>query len=187
MFLFSSVTVTEYDSNPVLIVGSIRMTMSALDDWTVQTLAITDGIGNYNENQVFGVNPGQYSAASGKFFADNGGTAPHDTAGGYVYTVNRTGRVKCALAFPSVTTAGVGAVTLRLSLPFVSVNGGAGINGYIIVGGGYASINGDLTAGSQLATYLVYVAAATAGLMQNATLSIGSSMSLSLEYNGFLS
>jgi hypothetical protein len=35
---------TTYDTNPCTCIGSFRMSMSASDDWTVQTLDLTDGI-----------------------------------------------------------------------------------------------------------------------------------------------
>lgn len=75
MFLFSSVTVAEYDENPVMCIGSFRMTMSASDDWTVQALDSQDGVGRFNQNRIFTGMAGQFGANSGTYSRPNGGTA----------------------------------------------------------------------------------------------------------------
>lgn len=42
---FDNIDETLYDTNPCICIGSFRMQMSSSDDWTVQTLDSTDGIG----------------------------------------------------------------------------------------------------------------------------------------------
>lgn len=75
-----AVTASEYDQNPCVAVGSFRMQMSAADDWTVQALTTSDGIGNFQDNREFIVPLGQKGAAAGSWSLDNGGTAPIFTA-----------------------------------------------------------------------------------------------------------
>jgi hypothetical protein len=77
LFSFDDITTTDYDDNPVVMVGSFRMQMSASDDWTVQTLNVVyDGIGQFQENNRFNMPLGQFGANAGTITLDNGGTAP---------------------------------------------------------------------------------------------------------------
>jgi len=46
-FSLAAITVADYDTNPCTPIFTIRMQMSASDDWTVQTLAAQDGVGNF--------------------------------------------------------------------------------------------------------------------------------------------
>lgn len=120
IFLFDSVTVADYDGNPVVCIGSIRMRMSASDDWTVQTLTTSDGIGQFQEHTNFTVMLGQFGAASGNWMMANGGTAPvWSTYSNYTYKLSRNGI--CSFAF-SMTgdggTDGAGAVAALVITPF---------------------------------------------------------------------
>jgi len=70
---------TLFESNPCLVVGSFRMRFSALDDWTVQTLDLQDGMGQLQENRNFIVDTGAFGSVAGNYLRDNGGTAPSFT------------------------------------------------------------------------------------------------------------
>ncbi len=121
-FSLANVTVADYESNPCVSLGSFRMRMSSADDWTVQTLAISDGIGQYQEMNQFLMAVNQFGAAASSFYYANGGTAPQFTTNNYVYKVNRNNILTVYTNFNVATTAGVGAVNLQLALPF-SVGG----------------------------------------------------------------
>lgn len=110
---------TLYDSNPCLCIGSFRMQMSALDDWTVQALSTDDGIGRFQENNNFTWSAGHFGAASGKYFKDNGGTAPSFSGNTVGYTLSKDGTCQIWYNF-SGATAGTGAVDTILATPFLS-------------------------------------------------------------------
>lgn len=119
-FSLANVTVADYESNPCLCIGSFRMRMSASDDWTVQTLSASqDGIGRFQEDIAFTMATGQFGAASGKYFADNTGTAPAFSSNNFGYMVTRSNKMYFVSLFTNCTTAGVGAVNLQFCTPFL--------------------------------------------------------------------
>ena len=130
-FAFDNPTVTDYDGNPCVCIGAIRMRMSASDDWTVQALSDgtsssganlqADGIGCFHEGTKFQVATGQFGAASGSFFTDNGGTAPAWTSQSLSYQIDVTGKVRYAMSGVT-SSAGAGAVTATLVTPFVLID-----------------------------------------------------------------
>jgi len=135
-FSLASVTVADYESNPCLLLGSFRMQfVGATDSWTVQTLSITDGIGEYQDKKTFSMPRGQFGAASGKYFYDNGGTAPDISAAFYNYRIDRTGHVQMDFG-GNTDTAGVGAVLLKLAVPFQQGTGFTFGSGYLTFAGG---------------------------------------------------
>lgn len=119
-FSFDNITQTEYDTNPCLMVGSFRMTMSASDDWTVQSLlSQTDGIGKYQERTVFTYGTGTFGAASGKLCWNNGGSAPtFGTQIGQYQMLPFQGRVIVRTDLQALSSAGTGAVEFRYATPF---------------------------------------------------------------------
>jgi hypothetical protein len=56
-FSFDSLDETLYDTNPCTMVGSIKMSMSSSDDWTVTALTASDGIGKIQRTAQFPYNP----------------------------------------------------------------------------------------------------------------------------------
>ena len=139
-FALSNPTVTDYDANPCLNIGSIRMRMSASDDWTVQTLGNNDGIGKFQFGTSFVMATGQFGAASGKFFKNNGGTAPAFTTTDFNYYISDlSGFFDYYLDGNNVSTAGVGAVTLLLALPYI-IQGGDHGSGHSGLSGGLSNI-----------------------------------------------
>ncbi len=116
---FDNITETLFDVNPCLMIGSFRMIMSASDDWTVQTIATSDGIGLFQGDTFFDSPPGQFGAAAGKFFADNGGTAPAFATSEHQYRVNAKDQ-QCFLVarFDDVNVIGVGGQTSRVIFPY---------------------------------------------------------------------
>lgn len=118
-FYLNSVTLGDYDLNNCVVLGGFRMTKNASDDWTVSTLATIDGFGKFFNGQVFQMSAGQFGAASGKFFADNGGTAPAFADNEPYYRISVfDNSIRLFYAFNNCTTAGVGAVVATLALPY---------------------------------------------------------------------
>lgn len=110
---------TLYDENPCMCVGSFRMRMSSSDDWTVQTLAITDGVGQFQETTVFTQPLGQFGANSGTLTIANGGTAATFSTTGSDYWIQKNGYVYYSIFLSGDGgTAGAGAVTALFSTPF---------------------------------------------------------------------
>lgn len=115
MFLFSNVTIANYDLNPVVCVGSFRMQKIVGDDWTVQAFANGDGIGQFQDNTEFVIPTGINGNALGAYFTDNTGTAPTFPDNFISYKLNKNGMFwMSALLFSNsgAGTAGVGAVVL---------------------------------------------------------------------------
>lgn len=114
-----SINETLFDTNPCLMVGSFRMLMSTSDDWTVQTLAASDGIGEFQGDIFFNFPPGQFGAASGKYFADNGGTAPDFATIVHQYRINaKTQQCFFVGTFEDVDVIGVGSATSRAVMAY---------------------------------------------------------------------
>jgi len=119
-FSFDNIDETKYDANPCVMVGSLNMTKTAGDDWTVATASTEYGIGYFNQNKMFRMPTGHFGAASGKYFVDNGGTAPGFSDNNYLYMVNPLENT-CTLYlyFSNVNVAGVGAVDAQLACPYI--------------------------------------------------------------------
>lgn len=186
-FAMDSITVGDYDLNPCVAIGSFRMMMNASDDWTVQTLASRDGVGHFQEGIQFGFPRGQFGAASGKIFKDNGGTAPDDPAGGYGYYIDQqNNRVFYQVAFPNIIIAGLGAVNARVALPFIRLEGATSASGFINIGGSYTLVVGS-TAPSTNDLGFIFVNDTANGLVTNAlfvpgtVISFNGTMAISFE------
>lgn len=119
-FFFETITAGNYDTNPCVNVGCVRMRMSASDDWTVQALGTTDGIGQDFSSTVFSIPPGQFGADSGTFCVANGGTCAVWTTGGGVYTLSVDGQCSYKMALSGDGgTDGSGAVNAIFISPFI--------------------------------------------------------------------
>lgn len=105
------------------LVGSVRMTKNASDDWTFAALDTGDGFGVQNYNfgvRDFDMPTGQMGASAGSYFLPNGGTAPTYTGSNlYKYAQTLDGRYKLKFSFTNAAggTAGAGASALILSTP----------------------------------------------------------------------
>ncbi|HJZ04564.1 MAG TPA: hypothetical protein VJ327_01725 [Patescibacteria group bacterium] len=118
-FSLLDITVTDYDNNPCVCIGSFRMTFAgATDSWTVSTLAVTDGIGQFNDNVSFYFPLGQNGATAGKFMFDNGGTAPTWQIAQCLYRVKKDGSLYVMYGFyGDVGADGAGAQNATWVLP----------------------------------------------------------------------
>ncbi len=167
-----SITVADYESNPCLLVGSFRQQfVGATDSWTVQTLTTSDGIGLYQEGKTFEIPPGQFGAASGKYFLDNGGTAPGLTGTIANYQIDKNGFVQMDLC-GNVDVAGVGAVDLIAIAPFRRSVGIIHAYGYWVNAGGSPGATattqfnpGGDTFHTVINTYVGGIGIVTAGLV----------------------
>ena len=112
---------TLYDQNPCLMVGSIQMTMSASDDWTVNVYNNGEaGIGRFNANKVFTMPRGQFGASNFYFALNGGTTAPDFNDDVYLYEINPfTRELTIYVRLGNCTVAGSGAVTAQLVLPYI--------------------------------------------------------------------
>jgi hypothetical protein len=117
---FDNIDETLYDGNPCVCVGSIRMQMSASDDWTVQALATTDGIGQFNEQTIFVFPEGQNGAASGTYVLSNAGTEPEWATQQYEYQMGLDGIVHVVMDFLNVNVAGVGSQETHFVVPLAA-------------------------------------------------------------------
>jgi len=119
MFMFSDVTAASYNLSPCVMVGSIRMRMSASDDWTVQALTRWDGIGQFQESTQFSTPTGQFGANASTITIANAGTAPVFTTTSTLYTVTPDGFVTYLLVLNGdAGTDGSGAVSGLVTIPF---------------------------------------------------------------------
>ena len=127
MFSFDNITVTDYDVNPCVMIGSIRMTKTTLDDWTVAALSIFDGIGRFQEEVAFDMPSGTQNASSGKFLLENGGTAPVFSTNDYTYIVDaHSGQVYLTVNLSGDGgTDGSGAVSVKMIIPYLPKYGSA--------------------------------------------------------------
>jgi hypothetical protein len=117
----SSITVANFNSSPCVPIGAFRMrkTTAATNDWTVQSLSNSDGIGRFHESTYFVMPTGQNGATSNIFSSSVGGnTIPTFNQTGKVYRVHKNGWCHYAWDADFTTAGGVGAGNLRAHLPF---------------------------------------------------------------------
>jgi len=127
-FALDNPTVADYDNNPCVCLGAFRMRMNASNDWAVQALSNgtfatgankgADGIGCFHEQTKFIMATGQFGAATGSFFTNNGGTAPAFTNQNASYFINQSRQVIVTTDM-NTRTAGAGAVITQFALPFI--------------------------------------------------------------------
>ncbi len=115
-------TVGNYDTNPCVCLGSFRMRFTgATDHWTVQALATTDGIDEFNEETVFIMPAGVNGSAAGTYIQSNAGTEPVFTTNNMKYCIFRTGLVWMRWQGENASTAGIGVNVLNATLPYASI------------------------------------------------------------------
>lgn len=120
MFIFEDVTLADYDLNPVLLIGSFRMQISAADDWTVSALNSNDGIGRYQETNTFAILAGKFGAAANTVLKDNAGTAPVFTTNANNYYIYPNGNVWHEYYMNGdAGTDGAGAVNALMAAPII--------------------------------------------------------------------
>jgi hypothetical protein len=143
---------TLYDGNPCVCLGSFRMQkLTTADDWTVQALAGQDGIGRFQEGEVFTLAGGHFGANASSITKDNGGTAAVFSTDTGRYMVSKGGICTYGIGLSSDGgTDGSGSVTAEIVAPFQAgakgsdiINGVAGGMGtlHVIASGGSNTVN----------------------------------------------
>lgn len=122
-FLTGSNVGTSHALKPSTLIGSFRMIKTLNDDWAVNSLDDGDGVMNFYNfgKRILTMPTGQMGAASGKYFFNNGGTAPTYTGTNiYQFTLSLEGfcNIRVYLENTVGGTAGSGAQNLALSLPY---------------------------------------------------------------------
>ena len=107
-----------YDANPCVLIGAFRMQMSASDDWTVQTLDDTDGIGRFHEETLFTFPSGVNGATTGTYLYNGAGTEPVWGSNTMQYKIGRDGRVWYSFAGLNASTPGSGGAAVLPVLPY---------------------------------------------------------------------
>lgn len=118
-FSFDDITVGDFDNNPCVYVGCIRMRKTGVaDDWTVQTLSDIDGVGKDYDGTTFQFPQGQNGADAGKWFSDGGAGTAVGIGGSYNYKFYRDGScyVNFSGAGPVTTTAAGGQCRLHIPI-----------------------------------------------------------------------
>ena len=120
-FSFDNIDETLYDTNSCLLIGSFRMRTGALDDWTVQALSESDGMGYFQEGKTFTMPQAIFGSATDTFLLANGGTAPVFTTKNYEYSIEKNGRVHLNIFLSGDGGAdGASAVTAQVAIPYIA-------------------------------------------------------------------
>lgn len=121
--LDSGVTVADFDSNPAVAVGSLRMVKNdgGNDDWTIQALTTADGFGLFQEGKFFTLPKSQNGASADNLSSSVGGdTLPtFNSTAALSYTVSKNGFCHFYWVKDTVTGNGSGSGLLRLHVPFI--------------------------------------------------------------------
>lgn len=119
LFLFQNVTIADYANNPVVVLGSVKATKSAVDAWTFLAIKGGDtGIGGFQLGTSFTF-PQLQNGAVHTYLYSPGATVPHFSTGGYRYTVYPHGMLTLDMAVNILTAAGIGAQTLYIMVPLI--------------------------------------------------------------------
>lgn len=189
-FSLANVTVTSYDANPCICIGSFRMQFAgATDSMTVQTLGSNDGIGQFQQGRTFSMVAGQNGAAASTFFLNNPGTEPQFTTQLGIYMIGMDGFVDYTFSGTNVSVAGVGANILQPILPYtvaVDANNAPQMTGYYnddSAAQTYFSILGGVDSGQ---TYITGIGlGGSAGLQLNTGYAANDDLVLTLRYPAY--
>ena len=126
ILILDDVTVANYTSLPCQLVGSLRMQWSTTtDDWTVQALGNTDGLGFPQVRKTLATTwtfpQGQNGADATSYLFANGGTAPVFGNNEYKYVIYENGNVEIHFDLDNDGgTDGSGAVTTFVATPYAT-------------------------------------------------------------------
>ncbi len=122
----STITVANYATSCCHCIGSVTMTKSAGDAWTMGALAINRGIGQYLDTEFFEMPLDQNGAVrSGMSSSVGGNTIPTWNDAGISYKIQRDGNCMVAWNCNLHAISGVGAGTIRVHKPFPAAFTGA--------------------------------------------------------------
>lgn len=129
MFIWDTVTLGDYDQNPVLLVGSVRGTKDASDVWTFSMTSGSNGIDLYDKQLTFGFPQGHNGADASSYFVAGAGTVPAFSNKEYGYTIDLDGTCTTRTIFNGDGgTDGSGSVAVKISLPFSANQNGLSIS-----------------------------------------------------------
>ncbi len=159
ILIMDTVTVADYVSLPCQLIGAFRMRWStATDDWTVQALGNTDGLGESALDATFATEwtmpVGQNGAEAGKHFTTaDGATALTFSPDNYMnYILNKNGNFKVRGYFLTQSANGADGTSLRVFAPYKNVSTRDS------VGPAYCTLNNIQYVGTSfLATGMYYI------------------------------
>jgi hypothetical protein len=152
-FAMQAVTAANFAGQPCLCVGAFRMRYTG-SSWTVQTLSDgsastgtnlqADGIGCFHEGSKFQVAAGQFGAAAGSYFLNNGSTAPAWSLQAMSFNLFKNGFIQCTINC-GTSTAGSGGGFAGIALPLLNMdtNGSPGTFTFTNGLGVFSSINSN--------------------------------------------
>ena len=189
-FSLDNITVTSYDSNPCINLGVFRMQFAgATDSWTVQALSAQyDGIGNFGESKTYVMPLAAQGAAAGSYFLANGGTAPIWTTQQMTYQISKDGQVIVNVSLATNSTAGTGAVTAQMSIPYIMKTLTVPFNGILDLFNSGTSVHITFNPFSAVSAqpYTNFIITANAGLTGNTFFGTNTSVFGSFRYFPFL-
>jgi hypothetical protein len=176
-FALQAVTAANFAGQPCVCIGAFRMQYTG-SSWTVQTLSDgssssstnkqADGIGCFHSGSKFSVATGQFGAASGSFFTNNGGTAPAWSSQSFSYSIHQNGDCRFSIS-GATSSAGSGAVTATIALPIKTIDT-AGIPGTFNYTNGLGNYNLNATNNTLIHTAITSTPAFTT--LTNANLAV---------------
>lgn len=149
-------TVANFDTNPCVCVGGLRVQKAAANDWVIQTPDNSDGIGLFHDNVGFTYPTNQNGATpvtnANTHFVETAGF-PGWTSQNWFYSINRLGDVDFNSITGGLTANGVNATDIVMTLPLQSLNFSNQICGWFGVTGSplpwlAAAVNGSSSVAS---------------------------------------
>lgn len=183
IMILGDVTVADYQTLPCQVIGAFRMRWSTTtDDWTVQALGNTDGVGRNQLKKTFSklwtFPRGQNGASANTYLLPNGGTAPVFSTNFYYYKINDEGQVTAhCTCTGDGGTDGSGAVTAVLALPYAQNDSIYTTFGGEILAQGIDTtpryVSAQVSTGHSASLYYIGGAAGDVTALQNANFSAG--------------
>ena len=167
-------------AKPCILIGAIRMRWSTTtDDWTIQVLGNTDGIGQDRIDKTLSTTwtfpVGQNGAAASGHGISNGGTVPAVTTDTITFTLASNGICNINVDWHGDTVSeGAGSVRAKWALPYRNIATETynthGI-GYIVFGG--TTLNNAIIMVDKAVSHFFSYSSATAAALQWRTYSTG--------------
>jgi hypothetical protein len=168
-FSLAAITASDYASAPCICIGSFRMRY-ATALWTIQSLVVSDGVGQFNDSTAFVVPLGQFGAIANSYYS--GATAPLTVGGlnNFAYYVSRSGFLQYKIVTIPSTNGTTGA-NLSLAMPY-NLDGSITFHGYYLAGGNTSVLMGLLTNNNtNLINQIAYTGDGSQGVISNANMS----------------
>jgi hypothetical protein len=117
-FMFSSVTVADYESNPCVCIGSFLVTKNSSDVWSQVAVARDTGINRFGNGFLQSFPAGQFGAVSTKVTLANGGVGATFSTQLIQYMLQPNGLCTMFVNLNTVTVASSGSVNTQVTIPF---------------------------------------------------------------------